>query len=120
MCPATFPSDGKPFPVQLGKPVHGHSTAVIHRERLMENASERNQLFHRNPGRYPTLHKSYVNSIRRIVQLLEVIHRPFRWQDLDFHAVSGQKFLVLIASSQEDATGRAAEDRDRVGWCGSD
>ena len=107
------------FPVQPGNPVHGHGTPVKYREWFMENAAEGNQLFQRNSGRHTTLHKSYVNAIRRIVQLLEVLQRPFRWQDPEFHVVSRQNLPVLFGGSLEDAAGWAGDDRDGAGGCGS-
>src|SRR5664280_88874 len=102
MSPAAFLSNGKTFPVKPGNPVYGGATTVKDHERLIENGSEGNQLFHRNPGRYPTLHKSHVDANCGIVQLLEVLQRSFRWQDPEVHAVSRQNLPVLLGRSLED------------------
>ncbi len=113
--PAPFPSDRDPFPGQPGNPVDGRRAAVKDRERLVEDGPEGNQLLQRNPLGHPALHESHVDANRGIVQLLEVVQRPFRRQDPQLHAVPRQDLPVPLGRPLEDAAGRAADDRDGVG-----
>ena len=119
MCSAALTPDRKPSPSQLGNPIHGRSAAIKERERLMEHAPKRNQLVHLDSGRQPALDKTYIDAIRRVVQLLEIVQRPFGRQDLQFYAVAREDPAVLLGREAESAAFRAAGDRDRAGRRGT-
>ena len=88
--------------------------AAVDHQRLRVDAAQRHQVRQVAPLGQPALHEADVDLDRRVRELVQVVERAARREDLDLHAVAREDLLVLLRLVAIAAAVRAAGEVDRL------